>query len=174
MRFACISICIGSKGSPMALDVCHVHKTHVRTFHLVVVTRDTKPEHEFSTRCQKLHNIHAATLPTSNSTIREFGAHVWGCAVGRETLNSSDPSPEQITADLGTPCWGDVNLRECSVGRVYIGVYNYIWRDIKRRRNRAGPMNDVNIWPLFIVRPSLSRKHELQNRKTWFNFALPR
>lgn len=104
-----------------------VRKTQARTSHSVVVTRDTKPEHEFSARCQKLHNIHAATSPTSNSTIREFGAHVRGLRVGRETLNSSDPSAEQITADLRPRLYGRREfVGMCSVGRVYIDVYNYI------------------------------------------------
>lgn len=74
-------------------------------------------------------------LPLCQRVTRQYESLVVGTRRSGN-IKFSVPSPypiEQIITDLRLLYRGDVNLRECSMGRVYTGVYNYIWRDIKRQ-----------------------------------------
>lgn len=93
-------------------------------------------------------------LPLCQRVTRQYESLARTFGVARRSGNIKFKRPFR-GADycwLASPCRDDVNLRKCSVGRVYIDVYNYIWRDIKRWRNRARPMNDDHL--AIIHRPS--------------------
>lgn len=141
-----ISIYVGSKDTQCGTRYTACAKLmFVKLSYPEWVTRNTR-ESEFSTPCQKLHNIRAATLPASNSTVREFGKRV-----GRETLDSEPLPWNKLSLTCVLIYRGDVNLWECSVGRVYTSVYNYIWRDIKRRCMTTIGEDQwmMPSWPLF-------------------------